>query len=102
MFAERRTWPLLILSQRTDRMEFWATVERSASRQALQEQLLEWQRFYNQERTHSAISSKTPHARWLELISLVPTHEAVQAAYLPPSKRYVTNKHYVRLPKDNL
>jgi len=89
-------------SQRTDRMEFWATVERSSSRQALQEQLLEWQRFYNQERTHSAISSKTPHARWLELIPLVPTHEAVQAAYLPPSKRYVTNNHYVWLPKDNL
>jgi len=89
-------------SQRTDRMEFWATVEASAPRETLKEQLLQWQRFYNQERTHSAISSKTPHARLLELTSLVPTRAAVQAAYLAPSKRYVTNNHYVWMPKDNL
>ena len=89
-------------SQRTDRMEFWATVETSAPRETLEEQLLEWQRFYNQERTHSAIGSKTPSARFEELMPLVPTFEAVQAAYAPPAKRYVPNNHSLWVPKDNL
>ena len=89
-------------SQRTDRMEFWATVQTSAPRETLEEQLLEWQRFYNQERTHCAIGSKTPQARFQELISLVPALEAVQAAYAPPAKRYVTNNHYLWVQKDNL
>ena len=88
--------------QRTDRMEFWATVQTSAPRETLEEQLLEWQHFYNQERTHSAINSKTPQARFQELVPLVPTLEAVQAAYVPPAKRYVTNNHYLWVQKDNL
>jgi transposase InsO family protein len=81
-------------SQRTDRMEFWTTVDNKAPRELLDEQLAQWQQFYNQERTHSAIHSKTPRARFHELISLVPTHESIQAAYIPPLKPYVTNNLY--------
>ena len=88
--------------QRTDRIEFWATMKTSAPRETLEEQLLQWQRFYNQERTHSALGSKTPQARFQELTSRVPTRQEVQAAYLPPSKCYVTNNHYLWVPKDNL
>jgi len=88
-------------SQRTDRVEFWATVDTTAPRETLEAQLLEWQRFYNQERTHSAIGSKTPHARWQEVMALVPTHEAVQEAYVPPVG-CIANNHYLWVPKDDL
>ena len=81
-------------SQRTDRMEFWSTVDNTAPRELLNEQVAQWQSFYNQDRTHSAIQSKTPHARFQELIHVLPTVEAVQTAYIPPLKKYVTNNHY--------
>jgi len=42
-------------SQRTDRMEFWATVDCSVGRDALGPALLEWQRFYNEEHSHSSL-----------------------------------------------
>ena len=80
-------------SQRTDRMEFWSTVDNTAPRELLKEQVAQWQSFYNQERTHSAIQSKTPNARLQELLNVLPTSEAVQAAYVPPLN-YVTNNHY--------
>jgi len=66
-------------SQRTDRMEFWSSIDTKANRERLDEQLKEWQNFYNQQRTHSAIHCKTPQARFLELIE-------VQAAYVPPKQ----------------
>lgn len=81
-------------SQRTDRMEFWSTVDNTAPRESLDEQVAQWQNFYNQERTHSAIHCKTPNARFQELIEILPTHEAVHAAYVPTLKKYVTNNHY--------
>ena len=81
-------------SQRTDRMEFWSTVDNTASREILEEQVAQWQDFYNRDRTHSAIHSKTPNARFHELIEVLPTVEAVQAAYTPPLKKYLTNNHY--------
>lgn len=75
-------------------MEFWTTVDNKAPRELLDEQLAKWQQFYNRERTHSAINSKTPQARFDELIPLVPTQEAIHAAYVPPLRPYVTNNHY--------
>ena len=89
-------------SQRTDRMEFWSTVDNTAPRELLDEQLAQWQGFYNQERTHSAIHSKTPNARFQELLDVLPTFEAVQAAYVPPLKKYVTNNHYYWAMPDRL
>ncbi len=81
-------------SQRTDRMEFWATIDNAAPKELREEQLAQWQGFYNQQRTHSAIHCKTPYARFQELIDVLPTHEAVQAAYITPQKKYVTNNRY--------
>jgi len=45
-------------SQRTDRMEFWATVDYSVGRDALGPALLEWQRFYSEEHSHSSLRRK--------------------------------------------
>ena len=67
----------------------------------LEEQLQQWQCFYNQERAHSAIASKTPSQRFKELVALVPSMQAVKAAYVPLAKRYVTNNWYAWVPKDN-
>ncbi|BCM94157.1 hypothetical protein IAD21_06060 [Abditibacteriota bacterium] len=51
-------------SQRTDRIEFWATIDLKAPRERLEEQLAAWQNFYNGERTHSSLNSKTPNQRF--------------------------------------
>lgn len=49
-------------SHRTDRAEFWSSVDRKAPQDKLEAQLAQWQLFYNQERMHSAINSQTdPH-----------------------------------------
>jgi transposase InsO family protein len=89
-------------SQRTDRMEFWATVDNKSPREILNEQLFQGQQFYNQERTHSALPSKTPQARFEELRHLVPSRESIQAAYTPPFKPYVANNLYRWVPQDSL
>ncbi len=81
-------------SQRTDRMEFWATIDLKAPREQVEEQLAAWQSFYNGERTHSSLHSKTPNQRFQEVKELVPSPQQVQDAYQPPPKRYVTNNHY--------
>lgn len=52
-------------SQKTDKAEFYATVDLSAD--DLKELLAEWQHYYNWERPHSAHNGKTPMERYLEL-----------------------------------
>lgn len=95
-------------SQRTDhvyacinRMEFWATVDRSVGRDALRPQVLEWQRrcasaqrFYNEEQTHSSLGGKPPTERLKELHAQIPTRETVRDAYNPEKEVYVTNRNY--------
>ena len=88
-------------SQRTDRMEFWATIDLKAPREQLEEQLATWQSFYNGERTHSSLNSKTPNQRFQEVQQLVPTHQQVQLAYGPTPQPYVTNNHYYWAPPDD-
>jgi transposase InsO family protein len=81
-------------SQRTDRMEFWPTVSLSHSQEELARELSQWQQFYNQERTHTALHCKTPQQRLEEIRSLIPTPESVQAAYDPQKETYKSNSHY--------
>ena len=89
-------------SQRTDRLEFWSTVDNTAPRESLEEQVAQWQDFYNQDRTHSAIHCKTPNARFQERIEILSTREEVHAAYVPPLKKYLTNNHYYWAMPDSL
>lgn len=81
-------------SQRTDRMEFWPTVHLSCPQEELVEQLSQWQEFYNQERTHTALHCKTPQQRLEEVRSLIPSGESVRAAYDPQTETYKSNTHY--------
>jgi hypothetical protein len=83
-------------------MEFWSTVDNKAPREILEQQLALWQQFYNQERTHSALQSKTPQARFQELRDSIPSCEAVRESYVPPQTLYVTNNHYGWVPNNNL
>lgn len=82
-------------SQRTDRTEFWPTVDLSTARADIEQQLAQWQQFYNQERTHMALGCRTPSNRLEELQSLIPSAEAVHEAYDPAKEGYVTNSYYV-------
>ena len=46
-------------SQKTDLQEFWSTVDLKAA--DLQQQLDEWQHFYNWHRPHTALNGRSPH-----------------------------------------
>ena len=75
-------------------MEFWATVDMKASREQLEEQLALWQSFYNGERTHSSLNSKTPNQRFQEVQELVPSPHQIKDAYTPP-RWNINNSHGV-------
>lgn len=52
-------------SQKTDKAEFYATVNIKSSE--LHELLAEWQQYYNQERPYSAHNGKTPMEKYFEV-----------------------------------
>jgi len=81
-------------SQRTDRMEFWSTVDCKADPTVLEAQQRDWQRFYNEERTHSSLKNKTPLARLSELLPLIPSPDQVRVVFDPAREGYVTNSRY--------
>lgn len=85
-------------SHRTDRMEFWPTVDRAKGRPFMEEEQSAWQRFYNEERTHYSLS-RTPHERFEETRHLVPTADAVRAGFDPLREGYRTNYRGARSPK---
>jgi hypothetical protein len=89
-------------SQRTDRAKFWSTVDRKEPQDRLEAHLSQWQVFYNQERTHSAIGSKTPLQRLEEKRAVIPSREAVPAAYDPAKEELITNSYGVWVPFEKL
>lgn len=83
-------------------MEFWPTVHLSDPSEELDKQLAQWQEFYNQERTHTALHCKTPQQHLEEVRDLIPTLESIQAAYHPEKEPYKSNYHYRRVfPDEN-
>lgn len=66
-------------SQRTDRVEFYATVDNSDPE--LKVKLKEWQNFYNQIRPHTSLGGKSPMSRYLERQQLIPTKEEISENY---------------------
>ncbi|EFN0076391.1 transposase [Escherichia coli] len=78
-------------SQKTDKAEFYATVDLSAD--DLKELLAEWQHYYNWERPHSAHNGKTPMERYFELSEKTPYSDAVHANY-QPNEEHIQEQNY--------
>jgi len=66
-------------SQKTDLEEFYPTVDLQAH--DLHDRLSEWQHYYNWERPHSSLGSKTPSEKVCELTSKLLIWEEVGALY---------------------
>lgn len=78
-------------SQKTDKAEFYATVDLCAD--DLKERLAEWQHYYNWERSHSAHNGKTPMERYFELADKTPYSDAVHANY-QPNEEHIQEQNY--------
>ena len=67
--------------QRTALEEFWPTASLKAPE--LPSQLETWRCFYNQHRPHTSLGGKTPAERIKDLAEVIPSPEAIHAAYDP-------------------
>jgi transposase InsO family protein len=77
-------------AQRTALEEFWPTAGLKAPE--LPSRLEAWRCFYNQHRPHTALGGKTPAERVKDLAGLIPSLEAVQAAY-DPTKEIIRSQN---------
>lgn len=78
-------------SQLTDKVEFYAVAELEGA--SLEEALRQWQRFYNEERPHSALGGKTPWERYQERAAKVPLVEEVVGQYDEKKERWNVRPH---------
>lgn len=79
-------------SQRTDRMEFYATADLKAPDLAMQ--LKEWQQFYNEVRPHGGIGGRPPLAQYRRAADRVPARSAVAEAYDPSQESNLRVRDY--------
>lgn len=66
-------------SQRTDLEEFYPTIDLKGS--DLEHRVQEWQDHYNQYRPHGSLRGCTPWEVWLDLLSVAPFQDEVEAKY---------------------
>ena len=78
-------------SQKTDKIEFYSTVDLSSAE--LDMLLAEWQHYYNYDRPHSAHNGKTPMERYCELMEDTPLSQEVADAY-NPGQEYIQEQNY--------
>jgi len=78
-------------SQKTDKAEFYSTVNLDAD--DLSDQLAEWQQYYNWDRPHSAHNGKSPMEKYFELSEETPLWEDVHKNYFSKSER-IQNQNY--------
>jgi len=74
-------------SQKTDREEFYPTIDLNANDIDLDYLLAEWQHYYNWDRPHSSLGGKTPMERWHELAKDTPFWDEVTPLYEPEKER---------------
>jgi hypothetical protein len=80
-------------SQRTDLDEFYSTVDLRDPE--LEQQLAEWEFYYNWHRPHCSLSGKTPTDQYAELIHQTPLWEEVEQMY-DRSKERVGDRDYIQ------
>ena len=73
-------------SQKTDKEEFYPTVDLESP--DLEDQLQLWQHQYNWDRPHGSLKGKTPMDKFHELIHETPLWEEVEADYDPAKEDY--------------
>ena len=73
------------LSQRTDKEEFYSTVELDI--ETLKDAVSEWQFYYNWQRTHGSLNGLTPAERVFQLSDKTPYQDEVSEAYVPEKER---------------
>ena len=78
-------------AQRTVLDEFYETVD--ITRVDLEEELDQYQHYYNWQRAHGAHNGKTPMERYLEVNQYTPLLEEVQASY-DPGREFIRYKDY--------
>ncbi len=78
-------------AQRTDLDEFYSTVDIGSLN--LEEQLQEWQHYYNWQRPHSSLKGKTPIDVVCELFNKTPLGEEVEDLY-DASKERIREQNY--------
>ena len=68
-------------SQKTDKSEFYPTIDVSVGLDELDLLLSEWQHYYNWERPHSSLKGLTPIEKITELSDQTPLSEEVSQRY---------------------
>jgi len=98
-------------SQKTDKMEFYSTIDLNDKQVDLNALLSEWVHFYNHKRPHSSLNGKTPYEKYLELESQIPIQPEVTGWFwesehnlVPRCSKYwewiqSQNEHYRQLPE---
>jgi transposase InsO family protein len=82
-------------SQRTDKEEFYSTVD--LNNPSLEDELQLWQHQYNWERPHGALNGKTPMDKYFELSPKTPFWDEVEANYDPSQERIREQNYQVDL-----
>ncbi len=75
-------------SQKTDKSEFYPTIDVSVGLEELDLLLAEWQHYYNWERPHSSLNGLTPIDRVTEISEQTPLFEEVSQNYQIKKERF--------------
>ena len=75
-------------SQKTDKSEFYPTIDVSVGLQELDLLLAEWQHYYNWERPYSSLNGLTPIDRITEISDQIPLSEEVSQHYQIKKERF--------------
>lgn len=86
--------------QKTDKEEFYRTLNLKDKRLNLKAKLAEWEHFYNYSRPHSSLNGKTPHERFLKLKDKVPNQWDIFEKYWK-SNEQVKNYKMEKYKKQN-
>ncbi len=84
-------------SQKTDKSEFYPTIDLNISLEELDELLAEWQTYYNWERPHSSLKGLTPIERVIELSDQTPLSEEVSQDYQVWKERFQEQNYKLEL-----